>query len=237
MTVAGRTLLILSTYNEAANLEPLVRRIDEQGLDLDIVVIDDNSPDGTGRVAERIDRRPPVTVIHREQKMGLGSAHKLGFAYAIEHDYELAITMDTDFAHPPRYLPSMIEAAARADVVVGSRYLEGGDFHKVGVLRPLISHLSHWLTRQLLGLPYDCTGGFRLYRVAALRQLDFGRIPADGHALLIEILHALSREGFTIVEIPIVIEARPAGESKVSLGEFVGAIGSMVRLVVRCRRS
>ena len=226
----SEALLILPTYNEAGNIERLIRELQDERLGLDILVIDDNSPDGTGLLAERLSTEAPLTVIHRKEERGLGSAHKLGLRYAMEHGYRFAMTMDADFAHSPRYCRQMLALASSADVVIGSRYAPGGNFHKIGLLRPIISWTTHWLTTWILKLPYDCTGGFRLYSARVLQGIDWRKIRSDDHTFLIEILCCIQQKGFSIQEFPIVIQPRHEGESKVSWSEMIRAALSCIRL-------
>ncbi|MBI3333490.1 MAG: glycosyltransferase [Candidatus Omnitrophica bacterium] len=231
---SSETLLIIPTYNEAGNIEPLIREIHEQGLGLDLLIIDDCSPDGTGDVAERLSREIPLRVIHRERKGGIGSAQKLGFRHAIEHRYRYAITMDGDFAHSPRYLRDLLAgAAAGADVVVGSRYIRGGGLSGWGIHRVILTRAAHWLTRHLLELPYDMTGGFRLYRVSVLAAVDLDAVRSDGYAFLTEILFRIARAGFSIREIPIVIPSRHLGRSKISRVEILRAARTLFRLALQ----
>ena len=227
----GKTLLVIPTYNERGNIEQLVEEIHRQQLGLDFLIIDDHSPDGTGALADELSRRLPITVIHREKKFGIGSAHKAGFRYAMAHQYEYVMTMDADFSHSPEYLRPMLDRAASADVVLGSRYVQGGGFAKFGLHRLLLTKTVHWLTSSLLGLSYDCTGGLRVYRVAALARLDeMEEIPSNSHAFLIEILFHIKRHGGVIHEYPITIQPRREGKSKVSLHELLRSAASLVRL-------
>jgi len=231
MAGVRNTLLVIPTYNEAGNIERLLREIQEQGVGLDLLVIDDHSPDGTGALLETLAARMPLLrVIHREAKLGIGSAHKQGFAYAIEHGYTRVITMDADFSHDPSYLGAVLEHARSADVVLGSRYLKGGGLRGWSVTRRVITHTAHWLTTCVLRLPYDCTGGFRLYRVSVLRRIDWQGIRSDGYAFLIEMLYRAQRLGCSIHEIPIVISSRHSGRSKISHVEILRAVTTLVRL-------
>lgn len=228
------TLLILPTYNEAGNIERLIERIRKQSLALDMLIVDDNSTDGTGALADRLAQKGDLAVIHRVKKSGIGSAHKLGLRYAIEHRYRYAMTMDADFAHSPNDLKTLLEKAPLADVVVGSRYAKGGDFHRIGIFRPLISWTTHGLAMIFLKLPTDCMGGFRLYHVSALQEIDFDReVPSDNHAMLAELLYGLKKKGLSVQEVPVVIQPRPAGESKVSFGEIFSTGCSFARLLLR----
>lgn len=232
MASSSRGILILPTYNESGNIQPLVEQIHRQGLDLDILVVDDNSSDGTAERVEELARRFPVRLIRREKKMGLGSAHKAGLQYAVEKRYPFILTMDADFAHPPSILRGLLDqvSSSSAEVIVGSRYCAGGDFHRIGRFRPVVSRLSHWLATHLLRLPYDCLGGLRLYRLCALEKIDFRQTPSDGHAFLMEILYALRSAGVRVEELPVVIQPRQEGYSKVSWREFLTGGWTFLRL-------
>ena len=230
------TLLVIPTYNEADNIERLIREVAAQALPLDILVIDDNSPDGTGRLAESLSREIPLKVIHRKGKLGIGSAHKEGFRYALEHGYATTVTMDADFAHSPECLREMFRAAATSDVVVGSRYLDGGGLQGWGLPRLLLTHTAHWLTNHLLAIPYDCTGGFRLYHTRVLDRIHFGEIQSEGYAFLIEMLFHVHQQGFSVTEIPIVISSRRLGKSKISRSEILRAVKLLLRLSLQRMR-
>lgn len=230
----GRTVLVvIPTYNEAGNIERLLREILAQELGLHVLVIDDHSPDGTGAILDRLTKELPLRVMHRESKLGIGSAHKRGFTYAKEHGYTHVLTMDADFAHDPSYLRAVLAHAGQADLVVGSRYLEGGGLRGWSRLRRIITHTAHWCTTHLLGLPYDCTGGFRLYNVAVFERFDYERIRSDGYAFLIEMLYYLRRVGCSIREVPITITSRNSGTSKISRVEILNAVKTLLRLSLR----
>ncbi len=225
-----KTLLVIPTYNEAGNIERLLSQIRAEEFGFDLLVIDDNSPDGTGALVEALAERLPVRVMHRPSKLGIGSAHKAGFRYAMDHGYGHVMTMDADFAHSPSNLASMLSCADHADVVVGSRYLSGGGLTGWPLWRRIITHTAHWLTTHLLGLPYDCTGGFRLYDTAVFEQVNFEAIQSDGYAFLTELLFTIVQNGFTVYELPIVINFREHGASKISPIEILRAIKTLMRL-------
>ncbi len=227
---AEKILVIIPTYNEAENLPKLVREIVQENLPLDLLVIDDHSPDGTGQIAERLKPEAPVTVLHRSGKLGIGSAHKEGFRYAIRNGYPWAITMDADFAHSPHYLKHLLEASQFAEVVVGSRYIPGGGLAGWSWPRRILTHTAHGLTTALLGIPYDCTGGFRIYSVSLLKEIYLDEIQAEGYAFLIELLFHIRRKGHTVGQIPIVISTRHQGKSKISRSEILKAIQTLLRL-------
>jgi len=232
--LTGKTLLVIPTYNEAGNIERLLRQIPAAECGLDLLVIDDNSPDGTGALVEALADRLPVRVMHRPAKLGIGSAHKAGFRYALEHSYGCVMTMDADFAHAPSDLASMLACADHADVVIGSRYLSGGGLTDWPLWRRVVTHTAHWLTTHLLGLPYDCTGGFRLYDTAVFEQVNLEAIHSDGYAFLTELLFTIIRQGFTVHELPIVVTFREHGTSKISPIEILKAVKTLIQL--SCRR-
>src|SRR5438552_5563327 len=173
-----KTLIIVPTYNEAENLGPLLEAIFSFVPATDILIVDDNSPDGTGKLADSIateDSR--VHVLHRPSKMGLGTAYIVGFKYAIEHSYDAAFEMDADFSHDPRYLPDFLQAIEHADLVIGSRYIRGGDTPNWSMLRRLISGGGNIFARFSLGIPvYDCTAGYRLYRSQLLDSIHLDTV-------------------------------------------------------------
>ncbi len=224
------TLLVIPTYNERDNIERLVREIQQRELGLDLLIIDDNSPDGTGAVADEFTKQWPVTVIHRKKKLGIGSAHQLGFQYAIEQQYPYVMTMDADFTHSSIYLRPIMEQATSADIVIGSRYAKGGGMSGWGLHRLLVTRTAHWFTTHVLRMPYDCTGGFRLYRTAVLQRVDFRQIRSEGYAFLFELLFHLAQGGWTIREVPIVVNVRSSGKSKISWRDLLRAVQTLHRL-------
>jgi len=218
-----KTLIIIPTYNEVENLPPLLKAIFEQAPATDVLIVDDNSPDGTGRVGDEIhNENPKVQVIHRSGKLGLGTAYIAGFKYAIEHDYDAAFEMDADFSHDPKYLPNFLETIEQADLVIGSRYVRGGSTPNWSVLRRFISGGGNIYARFMLGMPVrDATAGFRCYRTSVLRSIDLDTIQSQGYAFQIEMAYRVSRQGFRIVEIPISFLDRRVGQSKMSRKIFI----------------
>ncbi len=214
------SVVIIPTYNEAGNLKLLIPSILRQGP-FDILIIDDNSPDGTGEVAEELARRFPgrVTVLHRPGKLGLGTAYLAGFDYALAQDYQQVFTMDADFSHDPSYLPTLREALAEADVVLGSRYMPGGGTLRWPLWRRLLSRGGSAYARLILGLPIrDLTGGFKGFRRQVLEALlpELETIRSTGYSFQIEMTYRCARHGFRIMEIPILFEDRLVGKSKMS---------------------
>ncbi len=210
------SLVIIPTYNELGNLGRLVPSILEQGP-FDVLVVDDNSPDGTGELAEDLGRRFPgrVAVLHRPGKLGLGTAYIQGFDYALAHGYERIFEMDADFSHEPACLPELRWALDHADAVLGSRYVPGGGTQHWPVWRRLISQGGSRYAALVLGLPFhDLTGGFKGFSRRALESLDLRSIHSNGYSFQIEVTHRLYQHGWQIVEQPIVFTDRRVGQSK-----------------------
>jgi dolichol-phosphate mannosyltransferase len=213
-----KTLIIIPTYNEVDNLRPLLQEIFGHVPACDVLIIDDNSSDGTGELADGIHTRlPAVKVIHRPGKLGLGTAYIAGFKYALAHDYDVIFEMDADFSHDPQYLPMFLQAIRHADLVIGSRYVPGGETPSWSPIRRWISGSGNIFARHLLGIPIrDCTAGFRCYRREVLQSIDLNTIRSTGYAFQIELTYHALKRGFKIVEIPIVFFDRRVGKSKMS---------------------
>jgi dolichol-phosphate mannosyltransferase len=222
---ALRALVVLPSYNEALNAVPLARDILAVDPTLDVLVVDDASPDGTGDLVEKeAQRQPRLHLLRREGKLGLGSAYVAGFRYGLEHGYDPILTMDCDFSHHPRYLPAMLAAAHYHDLVIGSRYVPGGGISNWPLRRRLLSWFANLYTRLLLRLPVrDCTAGYRCYRRAVLERVGIERIRSSGYAFLEEMVLRVHRAGFRIAEVPIVFEDRTRGASKISHSEVYRA--------------
>jgi len=218
-TGGGRGLVITPTYNELENLERLVPAVLVQDPRLELLIIDDASPDGTGDIADRIaEQEPRVHVMHRPSKLGLGTAYLDGFRWGLEHGYDWLFEMDADFSHDPAHLPQFLEALQRHDVVLGSRYLRG----RVTVVnwpitRLLLSYAANIYARWVTGLPVaDATGGFKAFRRDVLASIELDRVESEGYAFQIEMTMRAWKLGFRIVEVPIVFVDRTSGESKMS---------------------
>lgn len=214
-----RTVVVLPTYNEAENIADLLKALRHASPDIDVVVVDDSSPDGTGELAEAAATElGGVTVIHRAAKDGLGAAYRHGFAAVLEGDYQVIVTMDADFSHDPATIPRMIDSVAGgADVVIGSRYVPGGGSQDWPLHRRMLSRWGNRYTSGVLRLPAsDCTSGFRAYRAAKLAAIDPASTTSEGYAFLTELLRRLHRDGARVVEIPIVFRDRERGKSKMS---------------------
>jgi len=226
MSVPG-AVVCLPTYNERDNLEPMVRALAEvlpEGGR--VLVIDDNSPDGTGEIADRLAAELPwLEVLHRPEKQGLGRAYVDGFHHALAEGAALVLEMDCDFSHDPRDLPRLIAAVeAGADLALGSRYVEGGGTENWGLVRRLISRGASIYTRLLLMPIHDATGGFKCFRRTVLESIDLESIDAAGYVFQIETTYRALRKGFRVVEVPIRFVDRTAGESKMSRAIVLEAI-------------
>jgi dolichol-phosphate mannosyltransferase len=213
-----KALVVIPTYNEKENLVPLLKQVFAQGLPVEVLIIDDNSPDGTGAIADELgagDAR--VHVMHRAGKMGLGSAYVAGFRYALERDYEAVFEMDADFSHNPDSLGEFLRELEEADLVVGSRYLHGVTVVNWPISRLILSYSANVYSRVITGSPIkDLTGGFKCFRRRVLESIDLSRVKSDGYAFQIEMNYKAWRKGFRIKEIPILFVDRSVGESKMS---------------------
>jgi dolichol-phosphate mannosyltransferase len=229
-----RILVSLATYNERENLEPLIREIHAIVPAAHVLVVDDNSPDGTGELADHLAQADArIHVLHRAGKLGLGTAIMAGMRYAVDHDYELLAYMDADFSHHPRYLPALLDGMSSHDVMIGSRYIEGGGTVNWSLPRRLMSWGTNVLGRLLLRLPArDTSGGFRCLRVARLREVPFEQVRSRGYSFQQEFLYYCRRAGCSIGETPIVFEDRRAGASKVNLREVARSLVTLVCLPI-----
>lgn len=219
-TTGGRrtALVCLPTYDEKDNVGPMIEAVLAATPEVDVLVIDDNSPDGTGEIADAIAAREPrVHVLHRKGKEGLGKAYLAGFDWALARGYERILEMDCDFSHDPKYLPGMLAASREADLVLGSRNIPGGGTVNWGVLRKIISRGGSLYARTILGIPVrDLTGGFKCFRREVLQAIDLPTVECSGYAFQIELTYRAIRKGFRVKEIPIVFVDRRVGHSKMS---------------------
>ncbi|MCE5270279.1 polyprenol monophosphomannose synthase [bacterium] len=214
-----RSLVVTPTYNEKENLERLVAQVLAVDPCLELLVVDDNSPDGTGRIADSLAEASGgrVHVLHRAGKLGLGSAYREGFHWALERDYELVFEMDADFSHDPRYLADFLRASEEADLVIGSRYVSGINVVNWPLSRLMLSYGASFYTRVITGLPVrDPTGGFKCFRREVLAALDLDGIQSEGYSFQIEVNFKVWRKGLRIKEIPIIFIDRHSGSSKMN---------------------
>jgi dolichol-phosphate mannosyltransferase len=235
----GPTWLVLPTYNEADNIEPFVAAARSNlPADAHILIVDDGSPDGTGERADRLaERHANVHVLHRRTKEGLGPAYIAGFRQALAGGAELVLEMDADFSHDPAYLPRLLDASRHADLVIGSRYVEGGGVGDWGPLRRLVSRGGSAYSRRVLGVDVrDLTGGFKCIHREVLEAIDLDAVEARGYAFQIEMTYRAIRLGFTVVEVPIVFRERRAGQSKMDGSIVAEAVLGVPRLRFGSRR-
>jgi len=213
-----KSLIIIPTYNEKENIEKLIEEIRKLKRNFHILIIDDNSPDGTGTIADRLATKySEISVIHRPAKLGLGTACLAGFRYVLQSNYDLVFTMDADFSHHPKYLTDLLEKAKDYDLVVGSRYIKDGKINNWPLYRLILSRGANFFVRMVTRLPIlDSTGGFNCYRRGALEKIGYDTIISDGYEFQIEMKHRLWRKGFSFKEVPITFVDRTRGRSKIS---------------------
>ncbi len=233
-----KTMIFIPTYNEHANVRAMCERIVALGLDADLVFMDDASPDGTGRMLDRLaDLHPRVSVIHRTGKSGIGSAHVDGIGLAYTRGYDRLVTLDCDFAHSPEQIPMFLAALDSADVVVGSRYMKSGSLPGWTPARRALTNVGHALTRVLLDLPYDATGAFRAYNLRTVSRDVFSVVGSRGYAFFFESLFAIHDNGYTIAEVPIRLPARTYGSSKMSVAEIRRSVMTLGRVALEQQRN
>jgi dolichol-phosphate mannosyltransferase len=227
-----RTLIALATYNERDNLAPLVEAIRATAPEADVLILDDNSPDGTGAAADALAAADAkIHVIHRPGKLGLGTAVLTTMRFAIERNYDWLVTMDADFSHHPRYLPELLKAKDAVDVMIGSRYVAGGGVENWPLSRRLMSRSTGHLVRFMLGIPArDTSGNYRCYRVALLRRANLDHLLSNGYSFQQEVLHRCHLAGARLGETPIIFADRRAGQSKANLKEIVRSLSTLLRL-------
>ncbi len=229
--VTRRPLVVIPTYNERENLEAIVQAVRDSLPKVEILIIDDHSPDGTGRLAEELSAKlGGIHVMHRPGKLGLGTAYIAGFRFALESDFTCVFEMDADFSHNPKYLPDLLAMAESYDLVIGSRYVAGGATPDWRLVRRIISGGGNVFARNVLRLPVrDCTAGFKCYRRSVLAAFDLDRINLQGYAFQIETVFQAYKAGFRIGEFPIVFPDRRLGQSKMSQHIVVEAFSYVVR--------
>ncbi|MCW2614102.1 MAG: putative glycosyl transferase [Frankiales bacterium] len=235
----GRVLVIVPTFNERENLEPIAARLHAAVPSASLLVVDDGSPDGTGDIADRLaaaDER--VHVLHRTEKAGLGAAYIAGFAWAREQGYDVVVEMDADGSHQPEQLPRLLAALEHADVVLGSRWVPGGEVVNWPRSREVLSRGGNAYTRTMLGLPLrDATGGYRAYRRAVLDALPLHQVASQGYCFQVDLAWQAWRAGCEVVEVPITFVERERGESKMSRSIVAEALWRVTWWGLRSRRS
>jgi dolichol-phosphate mannosyltransferase len=223
-----KTLIFMPTYHERSNVEPMCERIFALGLDADVVFMDDSSPDGTGELLDQLARRyARLSVIHRPGKSGIGSAHIEGIGYAYDHGYQRLVTLDGDFTHSPDAIPDFLARAETAPAVVGSRYLVADSLPGWTIFRKSMTTLGHALTKNLLHMPQDATGAFRVYNLEIIPRALFDLVQSRGYAFFFESLFILHNNGFEIAEVPLALPARTYGSSKMSAVEVARSVRTL----------
>jgi glycosyltransferase involved in cell wall biosynthesis len=227
-----KTVVVIPTYNERDNIRPLVARIRALALQMDIMFVDDGSPDGTGDVINALRADDPgIRVMHRPGKLGLGTAYRQAFRLLLKEPYHVMISMDADLSHPPEAIPALLRASEEADLVIGSRYVQGGRTRHCTASRRVLSRTANTLARSLLGLKaQDVTAGFRCYRRDLLAALDGLDVRSNGYSFLVEMTYYSQAMGFHIGEVPILFEDRIYAASKMSRAEIRRAVATLLRL-------
>jgi dolichol-phosphate mannosyltransferase len=213
-----KALVIIPTYNEKEGIEAIIRAVLDQKLGVDVLIVDDNSPDGTGQIVKDLQKSEPgLHLIEREGKLGLGTAYVAGFKYAIEKGYDAVFEMDADFSHDPLMLPNFLEEIKTHDFVLGSRYVNGISVVNWPLSRLMLSYFASYYTRFITGMPIkDPTGGFKCFRTATLKAIDLDKVRSNGYSFQIEMNFKAWKKGFKYIEIPIIFVDRRAGHSKMS---------------------
>lgn len=235
---APRTLVFIPTYNERENVRIIYDQIRALELDIDLVFMDDGSPDGTGTILDTLAQTDPrLAVVHRAGKLGIGSAHHNGIRYAYAHGYPVLITMDCDLTHPTSDLPRFIALGEEADVILASRFMKSDSLADWNFVRKTLTKVGHGLTRVILKLPYDATGGFRLYRLDHIDPAIFELTTSTSYSWLFESLYFLWRCGVTVRETPIVLPRRTYGHSKMAMRDMINSFTTLLDLSLRSLRN
>jgi dolichol-phosphate mannosyltransferase len=236
----NNTLIVMPTYNERENLPRMVQRLLSLPVKVDLLVVDDNSPDGTGKLADELAaRHPEVHVLHRQEKNGLGRAYIAGFKWALARHYEFVFEMDGDFSHNPDDVPAFLEAAENADLVLGSRYVNGIRIINWPLHRLMLSKGAAAYVKIITGMPItDPTGGYKCFRRSALQALNLDEVQSNGYSFQIELTHKLWRQGYRVAEVPIIFTERVQGHSKMSGHIVTEALRMVWKLLFQngCRR-
>ncbi len=230
----NNTLIFIPTYNEVENVEKIFNDIKSLNLGADMLFLDDNSPDGTGKVIDTIaQNNPNVFTIHRSGKLGIGSAHQDGIRWAYDHKYEILVTMDCDFTHSPSYISDFINLSEKANIVVGSRYMQKDSLATWNLFRKFLTYLGHFLTVNMLNMPYDASGAFRLYNLKKINPAIFKLISSKGYSFFFESLFILYFNKITIVETPIELPSRTYGTSKMTWKDAWNSLSFLLKLYNR----
>ena len=231
-----RCLIVLPTYNEHENLRAIIESIQQHAPTVDVMVVDDESPDGTGKLADELSREQPekIFVLHRPRKDGLGRAYVAGFRFALARDYDVVVQMDADFSHDPSYLPVFFEKIRENDLVIGSRYLQGISVVNWDLKRLILSRAASGYVRSVTGMPLsDATSGFKCWRRETLEAIDLEKIFSGGYLFQVEMSYRTYQKKFRITEVPIIFVERRLGRSKMDWGIIAEAILGVIRMRLR----
>ena len=231
----AKILVVTPTYNESENIEQFITQVLQQGEDVEILIVDDSSPDGTGEIVGRMmSKNPRIHLLQRAGKMGLGTAYVAGFRYALERTYDFVFEMDADFSHDPKEIPRMLDKAATNDLVIGSRYTDGVRVINWPIRRLLLSYAANVYTRVITGMPVkDATGGFKCFRREVLAAIDLEKVKSNGYAFQIEMNFKAFRKGFRLIEHPIIFADRTSGVSKMNRKIVYEAVFRVWKLKIR----
>ena len=228
-----RTLIFIPTYNERDNVEWLFSGIKALNLSVDILFIDDNSPDGTGKILDKLAlTHPELKVVHQAGKAGIGKAHKVGIAWAYKNGYSTLVTMDADLTHSPQDIPRLLEPSQTHHVVVGSRHLQKDSLEGWNLSRKILTRLGNFLTTYVLGMKQDATGAFRVYRLDSIPSELFNAVRSDSYSFFFESLHLLNTNHFTIKEVPIALPPRTYGSSKMQIKDILISLKGLMVLFI-----
>lgn len=234
MSKPERILIFIPTYNEAENVGPIVKEIQAQNLKIDLLFVDDNSPDGTANILETMEEKyPNLTVMRRSGKLGIGSAHKHGIAYAYKQGYDFLITMDCDFSHPPKYIPEFLNAIVGQDLVIGSRYKSADSLKDWNFYRKTLTYVGHFLTSNLLGIKQDASNAFRMYRLATVSPRLFDLVESKNYSFFFESLFIFSLNSLRITEIPVNLPKRTYGHSKMRMKDIYESLRLLIILFIK----
>lgn len=228
-----KTFIVIPTYNEKENIERLIKKIFNLNIsNLFILIIDDNSPDGTGEIIENLKKYySQLEIIHRPAKLGLGTAYKTGFEYALKQKADIIFEMDADFSHQPKYIPLILKELENYDLVIGSRYVKGGGMENCQGWRKFLSRLGNYYVEFILGLGIkDATAGFRGYHSKIFNKIDLKKIISNGYSFQVELVYLVKRKNFTVKEVPIIFPDRKYGLSKIAPKEIFRAITMVLKL-------
>jgi len=230
----SETLIFIPTYNESENVEELIKDISAEKLNVDLLFVDDNSPDGTGKILDNLsNQHSNMKVIHRNKKLGIGSAHKCGINWAYNNGYKNLITMDSDFTHKPEYLNHFLKESKNYHIIVGSRYILKESLKEWSLLRRILTLTANFLTKILLNIEHDATGAFRLYNLEKIPKKIFESIESEGYSFFFESLYIFNINNFSIKEIPIELPARTYGSTKMKTSDAIKSLLQLGNLFIQ----